>query len=129
MQNIEHCLRQGHINFCAMKKNIPIAGQMGDAKLIAIVDNCTNVLSLLISVGCSLAVTCVASKYLANVLCNEHGLYNDIRLYLTNLKTELKTNRLTGGGRLMYRITKPAIIRNKSRKMTIALNQTGNRSQ
>lgn len=48
--------------------NIPITGQIGAAKLIAMVDNCTTVFSLLVSVGCSLAVTCVPSKYLTSVL-------------------------------------------------------------
>lgn len=33
----------------------------------------------------------------------------------------------TGGERLIYRITNPAIIRNTSRKITIALNQIGNK--
>lgn len=36
---------------------------------------------------------------------------------------------LTGGGKLMNRITKPAIIRNTSRKMIIPQSQAGNRLQ
>ena len=36
---------------------------------------------------------------------------------------------LTGGGRLINRITKPAIIKNTSRNSTMAVNQTGKRLQ
>lgn len=35
----------------------------------------------------------------------------------------------TGGGKLIYRIIKPAIIKNTSRKMIIPLSQTGNKLQ
>lgn len=40
-----------------------------------------------------------------------------------------KIKTLTGGGRLMYRMTNPAVIKEMSRKMTIALNQIGMRPQ
>lgn len=36
---------------------------------------------------------------------------------------------LTGGGKLIYRMTKPAVINEISRKMTIAHSQTGSRLQ
>lgn len=37
--------------------------------------------------------------------------------------------QLTGGGKLMNRMTKPAAIKNTSRNITIALNQMGKRLQ
>lgn len=36
---------------------------------------------------------------------------------------------VTGGGRLIYRITSPAIIKNTSLKSIMAINQTGNKLQ
>lgn len=50
------------------------------------------------------------------IIIKYHMRYNEINQLV-----------LTGGGRLIKRITKPAMMRKASRHMTIALNQMGNK--
>lgn len=44
-------------------------------------------------------------------------------------KAKVQKKRFTGGGRLIYRITRPAMIKNTSRNMIIPQSQTGNKLQ
>uniref|UniRef100_A0A2M3ZUS7 Putative secreted peptide n=1 Tax=Anopheles braziliensis TaxID=58242 RepID=A0A2M3ZUS7_9DIPT len=74
---------------------------MGAPSVVATVTSWTAVFSLLMKVGASWAVACVTSKYLDSV---------------------------RGFGRLTYRITNPALMRNTSRNTIIAVSQSGSRS-
>lgn len=48
---------------------------------------------------------------------------------MTKVNLANECQNITGGGKLIYRITRPAIIRNTSRKMIIEQSHTGNKLQ